>query len=338
MSGEFLFCRRAPSGTVVYELLAEHLSRTAGRLTLSGDCAEQIPDEGGAVWVHGNAAFFPKLFRRLKRLPRQRRPFVVIWHNEPLPPPRASGLAYPMPHAREIAKILLRDPRATDVYTNWFTLRELHRQALPDVLVVSAPGRHAFLSERGIPSHFVPLGYAAEMGRDLGLERDIDVLFLGALDVPRRNRILKSLRGQGVNVTAVGDWKNPAYWGENRTALLNRAKILLNVPRTAGEYSGLRILLGMANKALVISEPIWDPAPYVPGRHFLMAPVDEMAGLVRRYLTDETARAAVVDEAYRTAIGEFTMERSVERILQIVASRGPRGAWAERSRVCQNQS
>lgn len=325
MNGSFTFCRREPAGTAVARYLEDRLALASGRFLVSGDVAANVPDRDGAIWIHGNAAFFPKVCQRLVRTPVERRPLVIVWHIEPLPPPKASGLPMPMPHLREIAKIALRDSRATDVYTNWFTLRRLHRQGLPDVLVVSAPGRQEFLEERGVGSHFVPVGLLPEMGRDLAVERDIDVLFLGSLDVPRRNRILASLRKQGVNVTALGDWKNPAYWGESRTALVNRAKILLNLPRTAGEYSGIRILLGLANKTLVVSEPIYQPAPYIPGKHFVMGSLAELPGLIARYLGDDAARAAIVEEGHRAARAEFTMERSLQRILEIVAANDTKG-------------
>lgn len=320
MSVDITFCRRTPAVGAATATVARILEGMARSFTLTADCADNVP-EHGLLWIQNNAAWFPRITARLRKIPRQRRPFVVIWHGEPLPPPRASGLPRPWLNWWEIGKILLRDARATDVYTNWFTLRSLQRQGIPDVLFVSAPGRRDFLTERGICAEFVPFGYAPEMGRDLGLTPDIDVLFIGALDVPRRNRILRQVERQGVKLTAVGDWHNPAYWGENRVKLVNRAKILLNVSRTAGEYSGLRILLGLANKALVISETIYDPAPYVPGKHFVMAPVEEIPDLVRYYLTNTEERERIVEEGYRFALTEATMERSVDRILEICAQR-----------------
>lgn len=325
MSGTFVFVRREPAGAAVSAYLEKHLALGPGRFLVSGDVAANIPDVNGVLWLHGNAAFFPRVCRHLLGMPPEQRPLVVIWHMEPLPPPKASGLPKPWLHLREIAKIALRDPRATDVYTNAFTLHRLHRNRLPDLLVVSAPGRQQFLAERGIASHFVPVGLLPEMGCDLALERDLDVLFLGSLDVPRRNRILQSLRAQGLNITARGDWKNPAYWGESRTRLVNRAKILLNLSRTAGEYSGIRILLGLANKALVVSEPVYDPTPYVPGKHFVMASLEELPGRISHYLRDDAARAAIVEEGHRTAHAEFAMERSLQRILHLLAESEMKG-------------
>ena len=278
----------------------------------------EIPPPGDWLLIRGNAAWYPNLRRCLFALPRNRRPHVLLWHFEPLPPARGAALPLPWLNLREVAKILLRDPRATDVYTNYFTLRTLHRMGIPDVLVVSSRGRQDFLAERGIDAHFAPLGCDPSMGRDLGLQRDIDALFLGILNVPRRNRLLRSLKDQGVNLTEAGSWTDPAFWGENRTRLLNRTKILINLARTPAEFSGFRLSLGMANKALVVSEPIYRPEPFVPGKHFVMVPSERMAATIRHYLDAAEERASITEIAARFVQEEATLQRSTEFILDLM--------------------
>lgn len=271
------------------------------------------------VWMLGNANWYPVIRRQLAAMPKGERPFVVLWHNEPLPPPRASGLPWPRLHLREIAKILLRHPGATDVYTNYFQLRCLVRKGFPDLLVVSTQGRREFLAERGITAHWVPLGYyPPEHGYDMGLVRDIDVLFLGALNIPRRKRLIKRLRRRGVKLEAMGSWSDPAYWGENRTRLLNRTRIFLNLQRFPGEFSGVRLALGLANKTLIISEPMYNPAPYVPGRHYISATIEEMPEIITYYLTHDQEREHIVNEGHRFVTQEMTMARSVSRILELI--------------------
>jgi hypothetical protein len=270
------------------------------------------------MWIQGNANWFPVICRQLAAKPKPERPRVILWHSEPLPPPKAAGLPWPRLYWREIVKILCRDARATDVYTNYFRLRRLAQKGLPDLLVASTLGRRAFLVERGIPAHWVPLGYEPSHGHDLSLPRDIDVLFLGDLNIPRRRRIITRLRRRGVNLLAMGSWSDPAYWGENRTRLLNRAKIFLNLQRYAGDLAGLHLILGMANKALVISEPIYHPAPYVPGQHYISATIEEMPQVIRYYLTHDAERECVVNEGYRFVTQELTMARSVSRILGLL--------------------
>jgi hypothetical protein len=278
-------------------------------------------EKAGWLLVPGNLNWFPVLRRQLLKEGRPSQGLVTIWHLEPLPPPKISGLHWPRPTLREIAKIILRDKRATDAYTNFFLLRRLARRGLPDVLAVSTRSRAEFLAERGIPAHYVPLGYQPRQGRDLRLQRDIDVLFLGECRIPRRRRNIARLSKHGVKVTMCGDWHDPAMWGDNRTKLLNRSKVFLNIQRFAGEFSGLRFILGMANGALVISEPAYDTFPFVPGQHYISASVDEMPAVIRHYLENEEERRRIVNEAYAFVTEQLPMERSVSRLVDLMSER-----------------
>ncbi len=299
-------------------------SPLVARLVDAGHCVRTVAEgpvdlrAADVVWILGNANWFPRLCRQLISAPKVGRPLVVIGHGEPLPLPRAAGMPWPRLHWRELAKIVLRDARATDAYSNYFRLRRLARHGLPDVLVVATVAWREFLAERGIAAHWVPFGYDPSYGHDLGLARDVGVLFLGALDVPRRRRIMRRLRRAGIGLQAAGSWSDPACWGEPRTLLLNRTKILLNLPRSPGEQCGQRLLLGMANKALVVSEPIYAPAPFVPGRHYVSAGLEEMPAAIRHYLSHDDERERIANEAYRLVTQELTAARSVSQLLALV--------------------
>jgi hypothetical protein len=293
-------------------------------LRVVGVDAQLVPDGAPAldgvdlVWIFGSVNWYPKTWHRLLSLPAGRRPAVILWHTEPLPLPAAAGIRLERRHVRELAKIALRDPRRTDPKSNLRALRRLLSQGMPDFLAVSTRERQLFLAEHGIESEFVPLGYDPEThGWDLGLERDLDVLFLGALDVPRRDRVLRFLRRTGVDVRAIGDWNDPACFGEARTALLNRTKILLNLARHPAMLSGARMLLGMANKALVLAEPIYTPDPYRPGVHYVSAELADWPETIAHWLQDHAARGRVTDEAYEFIRTSVTMRESVTRILAL---------------------
>jgi hypothetical protein len=232
-----------------------------------------------------------------------------------LPPPRASGHAWPWLDHREILKILTRDRRATDPYTNYFVLRRLHKHGLPHRLFMSTAERVEFLAERGISSEHLPLGHSPEQGRDLGLRRDIDVLFLGALSL-RRRMMIGNLRRRGVNLTALGDWHDSSLWGESRTTLINRAKIFLNIPRFAGQFAFLRFTLGASNKALLLSEPLYNSAPFVAGVHYVSAPYREMPELIRYYLTHEEERSKIAEAGHRLTVEECRLEFSWDRLAE----------------------
>jgi len=227
-------------------------------------------------------------------------------------------------HARELAKIALRDHRVTDPYSNRRALRAVTRDGLVSLLLVSSRGGQDFLAEQGIAATFVPLPMVPDDGRDLALARDIDVLFLGAMDVPRRKRIVARLRSAGVPVVTAGGWGDDNISGEPRTKLLNRTKILLNIPRHPGLLSGRRMVLGMANKALIVAEPIYRPEPYRPDEHFVMSELARMPAVIASLLDDDMRRTAIAEAGHRFAHAELTLASTIGRVLDLIAAqRGP---------------
>jgi hypothetical protein len=306
--------RRLANGLAERPELTREL-RAQGHEVLETEDAGLDLDACDLVWIQGNANWYPRVCGQLGAAAR--RPAALIWHTEPLPPPAASGLPRPRLQLREIAKIVLRDRRATDIYTNASRLRQLARRGLPDCLVVSGRSRQQFLAEHGIAAHWVPPGYSPDHGRDLGLERDIDVLFLGTLDVKRRRHALARLAEAGLEITVEGSWYDSRAWGENRTRLLNRATILLNVPRYPGELAGLRLILGLANRCLVVTEPIYDASPFLTDEHFVTAALPQMPQVIRHYLDHPDERRTIVDAGYRFVTQELTMPRAVTSVLEL---------------------
>ncbi|MDQ3081191.1 MAG: glycosyltransferase [Chloroflexota bacterium] len=277
-------------------------------------------DADEVVWIQDNPSWFPRIIEKLRSTPASRRPFTVVWLTEPLSEPAASGLARPRLSMREIAKIVMRDVRATDVYTNYFCLRRLAGAGIPDLLVVSTPSRKEFLADRGIASHWVPLGYSPAMGRDMNIARDIDVLFLGSPDDPRHRRSVKFLRRRGVTVQVMGSWSGRASWGEPRTELINRTKIFLNLHRHAGMLSGTRLILGMANKALVVSEPIYDSRPFISGEHFVTAALEDMPRVIDSYLASQSERERIARSGFRFVTEHLKVESSIARIADLISA------------------
>jgi hypothetical protein len=269
--------------------------------------------------ICGNANWFPNIISKLCNSTMAERPPLIIWQTEPLPPSKKSFLPKPKLNIREFARILCKDINATDVYTNWHRLKKLHLMGLPDLLIVSTYGRKDFLDEKQIKTYMIPIGYyPKEHGFAMKVAKDIDAVFLGTFQVPRRKRIIRKLQKRGINVFARGDWWNPEFWDENRTHLLNRTKIFLNIQRNHGELSGYRFLLGMANKALVISEPVYKPEPYIPGVHYISANIDEVPDMIRYYLNHESDRQEIVENAHQFITTELTLKNSVTQIMDLV--------------------
>lgn len=274
------------------------------------------------VLITGNAAWFPRLCRQLIDTPPLLRPLTVIRHDEPLPPPPGSGLASPRLTWREWARILRGDPNATDCYTNARFLRRLASASLPDLLVVSSIGQQEYLASVGIAARWVPKGYRDSYGDDLGLPRTIDVLSLANHDLPRRKSVIESLRRRGISVETVGDYFDPACYGDTRTRLLNRSRILVNVLRDPGLSLGQsRLTLGMANRTLVVSEPLYRPDPFVAGRHYVSVTVEEMPVAIVHYLARDDERRTIVDAAYRFVHSDLTESAATARILGMIRER-----------------
>ena len=273
--------------------------------------------------VRGSPLWYRRTLSRVAALPHERRPCVVVWHTEALPNPASSGLPNERLTLRELAKIVLRDGRINDHFSNGRYLRRFGRLGIASVITVANRAYQEYLSEHGIEAELLPVGYHPSYGSRLELERDIDVLFLGEYEVPRRRAILTRLEEEGVDVRLLGSQSSKhGYWGEARNELLNRTKILLHIPRYAGHMSD-RIMMGMSTGALVIAERIYLPEPFVPGVHFVDCSVDELAPSVRRYLADEEARRRVTDEAYRFITEELTMEKTYSRLMELAAERCP---------------
>ncbi len=104
----------------------------------------------------------------------------------------------------------------------------------------------SFLCELGIPSTFVPIGYTPTLGRSLAHGgRDIDVLFFGHVSSRRRwllNKIDAALRQAGYKLKVI---ERDCY-GDDRTAILNRSKIVLNLHKFPWEFAGQRLLMAMS--------------------------------------------------------------------------------------------
>ncbi|MEO8577663.1 MAG: glycosyltransferase [Gemmatimonadales bacterium] len=294
--------------------------------------AEDYPVEflGKDVIIEfGNPGYFPRLRKELLRTPREKRPLVAVLYAEPLPAPRASGLPrWSSLNLVEIGKILLRDWRATDIYTNAYNLRKFIGEGSIDMLFVTGREQEEWANEQGYENWMYQYGYHPSHGRLLGLSRNVDVLFLGETRPGRRRTLLDRLRRDGVEVTVRGSWhpSQQALWGEDRVRFLNRTKILIHLQRYPGKTAHKRFVLALANGAMVVSEPAYLPEPLVPGVHYAEAPIEKMPELIRYYLNNEAEREKIALAGHKLITEEDTFERSirgvVDRIRERLAAQG----------------
>ena len=195
-------------------------------------------------------------------------------------------------------------------------LYEFYSRGLLGGLATTANSRVAYLRRHGFQPIGVPIGYYPPFhGRDLALQRDIDVAFLGRMKSKRRPKLLekvrKDLESRGIKLVVPTKELN----GENRTKFLNRTKIILNIFQRPHGFAGLRFLFCAANKTLLVSEPVIDTQPFVPGRYMVTAPIEQLAETIQSYLSKEGKRQEIVERAHRLISEDFTIHKMIGRIL-----------------------
>ena len=65
---------------------------------------------------------------------------------------------------------------------------------------------------------------------------------------------------------------------------------------------------------------MYNPSPFVAGKHFISAQIGERPDVIRYFLAHEKEREQIAAEGYRLVTEEVTMERSVRRLVELVAN------------------
>jgi hypothetical protein len=195
----------------------------------------------------------------------------------------------------------------------------LHRRQLLDVLALSSTYYADYLAHHGIASILVPRGYYPDYGEVRNLERDLAVVWMGKTRNAHRKRAVYWLREElekrGQVMQIYDGEENPFIFGEQRTQVLNRAWFALNVyPDPTCELS-IRFYVAAANGAVVLTEPGRNRYPFIPGKHLVECPIEEMPDTVMYYLSHEEEWRSLSQEMLRLVTSELTLERSIATIL-----------------------
>jgi hypothetical protein len=181
--------------------------------------------------------------------------------------------------------------------------------------------------EHGLPAVFVPWGTSHDWYADLHLKRDIDVLWFGKRRTKRRSNLIDSIRhelqAQGVNMMVIDNVERPFIFGDERTQILNRTKIVISLLTQPYEYvCPFRFHMVAGNRCMVISEPELCHHPdCIPGKHLINAKANEMVEKILYYLNRENERNQIVENAYQLVTQQLTLGKSVKAILNIVENR-----------------
>jgi len=181
--------------------------------------------------------------------------------------------------------------------------------------------------EHGLPAVFVPWGTSHDWYADLHLKRDIDVLWFGKRRTKRRSNLIDSIRREmqahGFNMMVIDGVERPFIFGEERTRILNRTKIVISLLTQPYEYvCPFRFRVVAGNRGMVVSEAELNHHPAcIPGKHMIAAKADELVGQILYYLSHEDERRQIAENAYHLATHELTLRNSIKTILNIVENR-----------------
>ena len=295
---------------------------------------------------------FLPIARQLAPMPASERPTLVHWNTEALPDLRLPwAVMGPLGWLRSWVDRLSDSPRphvrrlAGRLPLSWANAR-LHKfRYLGDYRHAYRQGWLALLAEfstlyarlhrrHGLPAIFVPWGAAPDWYADLRLERDIDVLWLGVRRSRRRSQALDWVRAQlaahGVQMHVVDGVEHPYVFGEERTRLLNRSRITLNLlPTWYDNNLSFRLPLVAGNRSLIVSEPVLAHCPhYVAGTHYVAAPLARLPEAILYYLQHEGERRQIAENAWRLMTRELTMGHSIEILMNAVCEHRRRAGQA----------
>lgn len=308
----------------------------------------QIPRESSFLFTYGPYGPLMPFLSQLDDIPQSQRPISVHWNTEGVPDLRlpwklvqAVGIqrswaeqflqeAAP-PWLRRVSQGPLLRPFAYGM-KRFRYVGDLYRARQRGWVNVVADSSQIYAKRRsdyGLPTLFAPWGVTGKWYKEMNVKRDIDVLWMGNRSTRRRAKILDSLRdtlrAEGVRVYMADNVESPFIYGDERTELLNRAKITLNITRTWFDDNFSRFALTGPNRSMIVSETLLPHCPYFePGTHYAAAPVAQLAAAILYYLEHDEARQRIVENCYDLMTSKLTMRDSIQRIMEAAESEARR--------------
>ena len=215
------------------------------------------------------------------------------------------------------------DPRlAVVTFERLLAVRAAVSRGAIDHVLVSSPASVRTLAEYGVHAHYEPVPRHDGFGARRDQVRDLPVLFVGMSRDRRGDRLralAASLEGRGIPLTIV----DRGLYGEARTALLNRARILVNLHKYPWHFERIRFSLAAANGALLVSEgPIADPAPMEPGVHLVAAPTTELPAVIESLLQAPARIEALAQQAAALYAAQDGFDAVARRLTALAGAAG----------------
>ena len=187
-------------------------------------------------------------------------------------------------------------------------------------VIAATEQQRQYLAERGLDASFIPSGIHDGYGCNLGGPRDIDVLFIGRLKNNKRrqrslDRMLAALEKRSLTVHVV----SRGCFGQERTKLVNRAKVVLHLHSNEWESPFMRWYLATANGAIIASEPLRVSHPLDPHTHYISAPLQELPDAICAVLANDTRRMEIFDSCRTRITEKMSLVGSVRAILDLMS-------------------
>lgn len=300
---------------------------------------QPIPNDVDTVFSFAPYGKLLPLASKVSRISPEKRPIFVHWNTEGMPDLRIpwgamSALSACRSYVDRLSESDNRWLRAMAnkspiswVNKNSYRFRYLgdyhyaYRKGWLNVFADSSAVYAQLHSQHGLPTVVAPWGSTQDWYAELGLARDIDVLWMGKRGTKRRSDILDRVREElnlhGVEIYVADNEENPFVFGEERTRFLNRAKITLNITRTWYDDNFSRFAMAAPNRSLIVSEPLLPHCPaYKSGLHYVSAPIEDLAKTILYYLDHQNERQRIVENAYRLSTTEVTFANSIKNIMK----------------------
>ncbi|HUG97799.1 MAG TPA: hypothetical protein VMQ83_01315 [Gammaproteobacteria bacterium] len=276
---------------------------------------------------------FPRIAPNMLARPKAAR--RILWLEEPLPPAGDGrlrrGLRRATPPVRVVDPLHSLASRAGlgSITREWRETAAIERERLRtlaslrsarsafDEYVVTTETHRRSLAAEGLTSRVVHLGYhPLWAGRlvEADAPRDVALLSFGQVHPRTRREGAHARLAAGLPPEMTLRVERNAY-GDERAALLNRTRIVVDIQRVPGNFASIRMMLAAAAGAAYVSEPIDDAGPWISGLHYLSSPLDEMPSLLGALLADEQRRRTLVAESQRLITEKLSLTDALRAIL-----------------------
>lgn len=148
--------------------------------------------------------------------------------------------------------------------------------------------------------------------RKEGVEKDIDVLFIGNLGFKHRRETIDKLRSMcSIQVLSA--------FGKDLTDYFNRARIVLNIHAEDYLDTETRVFEALGCGAFLISEKLSTENPFKPNTHYIeVNDANEMAEKIKYYLAHEKEREIVANAGFSEALQKHTYIQRAAGILAVM--------------------